>query len=214
MGAGTGDRDGLVLFAMYKRNITAIYTSFYSSTFEGAFAFHFLLFSCGRYLAMPRPTTNCSSAVRRVNAKMRKRTVLSTLCGTFRSAWNFDCDSESFCGSRWELDYFRSALVVAFVVLIFESCWVLQQQPFDQTSTGLWREKLDKRPASCSRVFSGVSLSFRREFEYLLGLLTTRKSKVSHSNELTPNCGSRSLVAELSSKFVPWVFRSASLCCI
>lgn len=161
---------------------------------------------------MPRPT-----AVRRVNAKMRKRTVLSTLCGTFRWAWNFDCQSESFCGSRWELDYFRSALVV----LVFESCWVLQQQqqPFDQSSTGLWREKLDKRPASCSRVFCGVSLSFRQEFEYLLGFIDhwEIKSKpqqwaVTARWPLTAGPGRWSLVAELSSKFVPWVFRFEHRC--
>lgn len=46
MGAGRegGYAVGLVLVAMHKRNITAIYTTFYSSTFEGAFAFHFFFF--------------------------------------------------------------------------------------------------------------------------------------------------------------------------
>lgn len=102
LNGGAGNR-GLVLFAMHKRNITAIYTTFYSSTFEGAFAFHFFFWLSMRSLLCHAPL---GPEAEKWTWKMRKRSVLST----FRWAWNFDCDSESeFCASRWELDYFPAA---------------------------------------------------------------------------------------------------------
>lgn len=205
LNGGAGNR-GLVLFAMHKRNITAIYTTFYFSTFEAAFAFHFFFFLASNAVAICHAPLGAQSRRWEVNVKDEK-----AQCALYLS----------LSVELW-LRLWIWILCLAMRARLFPCCLLLlwlfwfevlpeswqQQQQFDQSSTGLWREKLD----------AGVSLSFRQEFEYLLGLLTSGKSKVSHSNELVlwtdPNESRLRWSLNFPASSCLESFVSATLCCI
>lgn len=142
---------------------------------------------------------------------MRKRSRLAThwdlfglVSAEFTFRWASGLRSESFCSRLFPL-CFGFRLTVA-------------TESSSPTATDWFCGKRETRLAC------GVSLSFRQEFEYLLGLLTTGyiwvcecvcvygKSKVSHGKlqRRVELCPLPDLVAELSSKFVPWVFRFAT----
>lgn len=214
MRAGTGHGIGLVLFAMCKRNITAIYTYFFSPPLSKVHL-RFILFSMrSGTMAMPRPS---AYTVQRVNAKMRKRSVRDSLGSseiTFRWAWTLN---HSVC--------------CALRARLFPLCWLLFWLPTLQTysnncdqsspSTGLRREKLGSLDALWR--FTFFSPRIRVPFGFIDHWLNIymvcvcvciweikSKSRQAAAESWTSTVSPVGLDAELSSKFVPWVFRFAT----